>query len=120
MVIEKHDGEENQKKNSKKENEMKIPVFGNVKKVVIMVLAVSFLVGSMAVAGQQDITGKININEATAKELSALSGIGKKKAEAIVAYRNENGKFENVEDLKNVEGIGKKSFEKIKERISTQ
>jgi len=62
----------------------------------------------------------ININEASVKDLAGLSGIGKTKAEAIIAYRNENGKFENIDDMKKVKGIGKKTFEKISHRITVK
>lgn len=48
----------------------------------------------------------VNINTATAEELQALPGIGKTRAEAIVAYREEHGPFTYVEDLRGVNGIG--------------
>jgi competence protein ComEA len=51
--------------------------------------------------------GRIDINHANIKSLSLLKGIGTKKAQAIIKYRNENGKFVSVEDLLNVNGIGK-------------
>ena len=57
---------------------------------------------------------KVNINTATADELATLNGIGKVKAEAIVAYRTANGKFKAVEDLNKVTGIGDKTLEKLK------
>ncbi len=60
----------------------------------------------------------INLNTATVKELSGLSGIGKKKAEAIIAYRNNVGNFSDISDLKKVEGIGRKTFERIKNQIA--
>ncbi|MBR5497688.1 MAG: ComEA family DNA-binding protein [Clostridia bacterium] len=55
---------------------------------------------------------RININTATVEELTALSGVGEKKAQAIVDYRNENGYFTSVEELTNVSGIGEKTLEK--------
>lgn len=61
---------------------------------------------------------KVNINTATADELAGLNGIGKAKAEAIVAYRTTNGNFANVEDLTKVKGIGEKIIEKIKPEIT--
>ena len=62
----------------------------------------------------------ININTATVDELSTLSGIGKAIAERIVAYRMQNGKFENIEDIKNVTGIGDSKFNNIKDEITAK
>lgn len=62
--------------------------------------------------------GKININSASAVELTALTGIGPAKAEGIIAYRTENGMFKNIEEIMNVTGIGEKSFEKLKDEIT--
>jgi len=60
----------------------------------------------------------VNVNTADAKTISdALSGIGLKKAEAIVKYREAKGEFKTVEDLVNVDGIGPKTVEKIKSDI---
>ena len=56
---------------------------------------------------------KININRATEEELMELPGIGPKTARLIVAYRDERGGFQRVEELKNVKGIGEKTFEGI-------
>ena len=56
----------------------------------------------------------IDINTATAEEFVKVKGIGEKKAERIVAYRDEHGKFKSVDDLKNVKGIGEKIVEIIK------
>jgi len=61
---------------------------------------------------------KVNINTANADELATLAGIGKVKAEAIVAYRTTNGNFKTVEDLTKVKGIGNKNIEKIKPEIT--
>ncbi|KAB2879213.1 helix-hairpin-helix domain-containing protein [bacterium] len=63
---------------------------------------------------------QININEATAAELSGLPGVGEKIAERIVEYRNKKGHFRSVDDLKNVKGIGKKMFAKIKPFVEIQ
>lgn len=60
---------------------------------------------------------KININTADVKELQKLSGIGESIALRIVTYRKENGKFNSIEDLKNVSGIGENKFNKIKNNI---
>lgn len=62
--------------------------------------------------------GKINLNTATVEELQTLEGIGKILAKRIVEYREENGPFERIEEIKRVKGIGNKIFEKIKDRIT--
>lgn len=61
--------------------------------------------------------GLININTATAEELTALPGIGDVKAEAIVSYREANGSFTSIEDIMNVDGIKEGSFSKIRDLI---
>lgn len=63
--------------------------------------------------------GLININSATLEELMTIPGIGKQKAEAIVKYRQENGNFNSIEDIKNVSGIGNSLYESIKAYITT-
>lgn len=62
----------------------------------------------------------VNINTATIEELQDISGVGPSKAEAIVAYREENGRFQTIEDIMKVSGIGEKSFEKIKSSITVK
>ena len=60
---------------------------------------------------------KININTATQTELETLTGIGPSTAMKIINYRKENGIFKNIEDIKNVPGIGESKFQAIKENI---
>ena len=60
---------------------------------------------------------KININTASQTELETLPGIGPSTALKIIEYRKESGKFRNMEDIKNVKGIGTNKYEKIKELI---
>lgn len=60
---------------------------------------------------------KININTASQTELETLPGIGPSTALKIVNYRKEKGKFKNIEDIKNVSGIGESKFSKIKDLI---
>ena len=62
--------------------------------------------------------GLININTATQTELQSLTGIGESTAMKIINYRNQNGYFENVEELMNVSGIGKSKFNAIKNDIT--
>jgi len=60
----------------------------------------------------------ININLASQSELETLSGIGSSFAQRIIEYRQKNGGFKTIEEIMAVPGIGKKTFEKIKEKIS--
>jgi len=62
--------------------------------------------------------GKININTAGAAELDKLSGVGPALAERIIQYRTEHGLFAQPEDLKNVSGIGAKTFEKMAAQVT--
>ncbi|ENQ3104173.1 helix-hairpin-helix domain-containing protein [Bacillus cereus] len=61
--------------------------------------------------------GKIQINIATKEQLEKISGIGPRKAENIIKYREQHGPFQKVEDLLEVDGIGEKSLEKMKDEI---
>ncbi|MBC8413663.1 MAG: helix-hairpin-helix domain-containing protein [Nitrospira sp.] len=95
--------------------------------ILMMVLVAGLLTSEFAMAQKSSsITAVeqdrvlININEAGIKELSALDGIGKKKAETIIAYRESKGLFKSIDDLKQVDGIGKKTIEKIRGRLVLQ
>lgn len=68
--------------------------------------------------GSTPSPGKININKAGSAELQQLPGIGPATAEKILEYRRQNGKFNQAEDLKNVSGIGEKTFARFREKIS--
>lgn len=74
----------------------------------------------MADAGMGKDTGIINLNTATKAELLSLSGIGESRAEAIIAYRETNGGFRKIEDLKKVDGIKEGIFQKIREQITVE
>lgn len=67
--------------------------------------------------GEPKTTSLININTASQTELESLPGIGPSIALKIIKYRTENGKFANIEDIKNVSGIGDSKFEEIKDFI---
>ena len=68
---------------------------------------------------KEDSSNKlISINTATKEELMTLNSIGESKANAIIEYRNTNGNFKSIEDIKNVSGIGDALFEKIKSNIT--
>ena len=59
----------------------------------------------------------ISINNSDIEQLKEIPGIGEVKAKAIISYRESNGKFRSIDELKNVDGIGEKTFEKIKDNI---
>ena len=62
-------------------------------------------------------SSKVNINTATQSEFESLTGIGPSMASKILDYREKNGKFKSIEELKNVPGIGSSKFESIKDEI---
>lgn len=59
----------------------------------------------------------VNINSASADEMASVPGLGEKKSQAIVKFREKHGPFARVEDLKKVDGIGDKLFEKIRQYV---
>ena len=60
----------------------------------------------------------VDLNTATVEQLSTLKGIKAKKATAIVEYRQKNGAFKSVDDLKNVPGIGQKTVDKLRSELT--
>ena len=76
---------------------------------------------SKAVAGAtttEDESDKININTADATELDTLPGIGPARAADIIDYRQSHGGFKSIEEIKNISGIGDKTFENMKDSIT--
>ena len=69
-------------------------------------------------AETESAEGSVNINTADETGLSTLPGIGPSKAAAIIAHRDEHGPFASIEALKDVTGIGDKTFENLKDAIS--
>ena len=72
---------------------------------------------AMIFLGVSLLFGAVDINTADAKELSSLSGIGSKKADAIITYRSANC-FKSIDELVKVKGIGKKTVDKNKDNLT--
>lgn len=66
----------------------------------------------------EDVSDKINLNTATSEELDTLPNIGPARADDIIAYREKNGGFKTIEELKNIKGIGDKYFEDLKDLVT--
>lgn len=75
-------------------------------------------ISSLVSSGENNNAGKININTADSTELQKIPGVGAKTAEKIINYRSQNS-FSSIDDIKNVDGIGDKKFESMKDYIST-
>lgn len=75
-----------------------------------------------AVVGESanNVSIKININSASKEQLTTLPGIGPAIADNIIAFRQENGRFEKIEDIMNVSGIGDAKFRKLKDLITVE
>ena len=79
-----------------------------------------FSVSEPATAPGENGAMTVNINTATRAQLEALPGVGPATAEKIVAYREENGPFERIEEIMDVSGIGEAKFEGMKELITVE
>ena len=84
----------------------------NIKMITTAIMVIFLMLTGSAYADE-----KLNLNTASASQLQKLEGIGKKTAAAIVAYREEHGKFKSIKELKHVKGIGKKRLAKIKDKL---
>ena len=79
---------------------------------------VSIITGNEDTGGNDTNSSLVNINIASIAELTTLPGIGEAKAQKIITYREENGYFKTIEELKNVSGIGDATFEQLKTLIT--
>ena len=79
---------------------------------------VSIITGNEDTGGNDTSSSLVNINIASIAELTTLPGIGEAKAQKIITYREENGYFKTIEELKNVSGIGDATFEQLKTLIT--
>lgn len=76
-------------------------------------LAALLSTGLATAAGKPAPAGKVNLNTATAEQLTTLPGVGPKLAARIVEHRQQQGAFKSIQELMNVKGIGEKNFQKI-------
>ena len=74
-------------------------------------------INSSSSSTSKETKSKVSINTGTQQELMTLTGIGESKAKNIIAYREKNGLFKKIDDIKNVSGIGEAVFAKIKGNI---
>jgi competence protein ComEA len=79
-----------------------------------------FLSTTAAHAAGPSTSGVVNVNSATAEELTLLPGVGPTKAQAIIRYRTEHGAFKRVEDLAAVKGIGEKGLVKLRPHVALE
>jgi comEA protein len=87
----------------------------------ILTLCIGLVFSSLSVMAQKPnppALEKINLNTATVEQLQSLPGIGPATAKSIVEYRTKAGKFNRVEEIINIKGIGEKKFQKIKDRLT--
>lgn len=89
------------------------------KRFITFCLVVAVMMALISVSWAQEAE-KININKASAVALTQLKRIGPKLSERIVEYREKHGPFERPEDIVQVRGIGPKTFELNKDRITTE
>ncbi|HEV8715279.1 MAG TPA: ComEA family DNA-binding protein [Candidatus Binatia bacterium] len=75
---------------------------------------------SAAASKEAPAVAKVNINTADQATLVSLKGVGKKRAQAIIEYREKNGPFKTVNDLTKVKGIGDKQFTKLKDQVTVE
>jgi competence protein ComEA len=95
-------------------------------RLFLSLFVVSVLMAGVAQTHAQTASGKsesrplatVNLNTATAAELETLPGIGASTAARILEYRQKNGPFKKIEELMNVQGVGEKSFLKLRQQIT--
>jgi competence protein ComEA len=89
------------------------------RKVLVLCVALAMVMVFCAPSWAGE-SGKVNLNKATVEELTQLKGIGTKYAERIVEFREKNGPFKKPEDILQIQGIGQKTLDKNKDRITVE
>ena len=94
-----------------------------MKITLMFFLILGLAMGSVTAPAQQsggdsNTAEKVNLNTATAEQLESLPGIGPASAKSILEYREKVGKFNRIEEIINIKGIGEKKFLKIKNRLT--
>jgi competence protein ComEA len=88
--------------------------------VCVLALCLGLAFSSVSVLAQKSGSvpaEKVNLNSASAEQLQSLPGIGPATAKSILEYRTKVGKFNRIEEIIKVKGIGEKKFQKIKDRL---
>lgn len=85
---------------------------------VIRALPIALLAALVLMGPRSEAGAPVDINTATAAELTTVKGIGPAKAQAIIEHRDKHGAFKSVDDLKLVRGIGEKTLEQLRPQLS--
>ncbi|MFA5287143.1 MAG: helix-hairpin-helix domain-containing protein, partial [Candidatus Omnitrophota bacterium] len=103
-------------------DERKVIIF--LATIFLLGLGVNFLVKQLTptknLANFSDKLGKVNLNTADKKLLMSISGVGEKLSQRIIEFRNNQGGFSNVEELKGLKGITETKFNKMKDYLITE
>jgi competence protein ComEA len=94
--------------------------FQKTKIACVLALCIGLALSSVSVMAQKSspaVPEKVNLNSATVEQLQSLPGIGPAIAKNIIDHRTKIGKFNRIEEVINVKGIGEKKFQKIKDRL---
>jgi len=81
---------------------------------LVTALGVLFAAAPALAAGEDGLSGVVNINTATSEELQLLPGIGEARAREVIALRKRNGGFKSVDELSQIKGIGDVALERIR------
>jgi len=118
LDIGKHDRLQSSFKQAKRRHKMKKT---RTKVICVLALCLGLALSSVSVLAQKSAavpSEKITLNTATAEQLQSIPGIGPSTAKSILDYRAKVGKFNKIEEIINVKGIGEKKFQKIKDRLT--